>query len=184
LSIPAPLPTETVDLIVLTGGGDRPAAEALIGLYQQRIARFVIAQTGDASHYEDLCQTIFVKMMLGLRGLRSVERFEPWLFQIARNVCRDHLRSRSGWRRIFVAFKPEHETVPAPEPQQNSFAEIERGLERLPDAQRIILQFALGGDRSYEELAELSGSSVSAVKSRLHRARQNLRAIMLAGNVE
>jgi len=70
LSADAPLPGETAvlieRLIERAGGGDRRAAEQLITLYQQRIARFVIAQTQDAAHYEDLCQTIFVKMVLAL----------------------------------------------------------------------------------------------------------------------
>jgi RNA polymerase sigma-70 factor (ECF subfamily) len=178
------LPAETIDLIERAGSGDRRAAELLIGLYQQRVARFVIAQTTDTAHYEDLCQTIFVNMVLALPKLRARERFEPWLFQIARNVCRDHLRARRGWRRLFVAFQQSHEAVAAPEQRPPSGDTLEQHMTELPQAQQAILKLSLDGESSYADMARQSGSSVSAVKSRLFRARENLRARLLAGDSE
>ena len=185
MSANAPLPADTVTLIERAGGGDRRAAELLIGLYQQRVARFVIGQTGDQAHYEDLCQTIFVKMVLALPRLRDRERFEPWLFQIARNVCRDHLRARRGWRRLFVPWVPAHDAAAEPDrdPQIDDAA-LDRRMAELPEPQRAILKLSLDGSKSYEDMARLSGSSVSAVKSRLFRARENLRALLLAGDTE
>jgi RNA polymerase sigma-70 factor (ECF subfamily) len=180
-----PLPAETVVLIERAGSGDRRATELLIGLYQQRVARFVIAETADTAHYEDLCQTVFVKMVLALPRLRAAERFEPWLFQIARNACRDHLRARSGWRRLFVPWAPSHDAADEPEPFAHADSEtLERRMAELPEAQQTILRLSLDGTRSYEDMAKLSGSSVSAVKSRLFRARENLRALLLAGDTE
>lgn len=177
----------TTTLVVAGRGGDRKAIEELIGRYQRRIARFVVAQTGNDSHYEDLCQTIFVKMVLALPRLRAVEQFEHWLFQIARNVCRDHLRSRAGWRRLFVPYEPvAHDSVSTPEAHLAPDKEqaIGDGIDLLPDNQRHLLQLSLDGTKSYEELADLSNSSVPAVKSRLHRARENLKRILLAGEPE
>jgi len=179
VSAPQPLPPETVALIARAGSGERRAAEQLIGAYQQRVARFIVGQTGDEAHYEDLCQTVFVKMVLGLPRLREAERFEPWLFQIARNVCRDHLRAKLGWRRLFVAIAPAHEEVAALElPAESDKADrIAHRMAQLPKAQQNVLRLSLEG-RSYEEVAHLSQSSVSAVKSRLHRARENLRLLL------
>lgn len=178
------LPADTAALVALASAGDRCAVEALIMLYQQRVARFVIGQTNDGAQYEDLCQTIFVKMVLGLPRLRAVESFEPWLFQIARNVCRDHMRARLGWRRLFVAYEPEHDAVAGPPPEPDASEAMEKRIEKLPDAQRSLLRLSLDGHKSYEELARLSRSSVSAVKSRLHRARENLKSLMLAEDPE
>ncbi len=178
------LPAETLALIAQAGSGNRRAMEQLIVQYQQRIARFVIAQTKDDAHHEDLCQTIFVKMVLSLPRLRAPERFEGWLFQIARNVCRDHLRARTGWRRLFTAFESSHETMAIVEPQADHFAAMEEKIGQLPPPQRETLRLSLEAPRSYEEVARLSKSSVPAVKSRLHRARENLRALLLAGDVE
>jgi len=184
LSAALPPPAETDDLVARAAGGDRRAAEALIARYRQRVASFAIAQTGDAASYEDLCQTVFVKMVLGLPRLRAHDRFEPWLFQIARNVCRDHLRARLGWRRLFVSYTPAHDTIPAPQPLADAAGALGDGIARLSEAQRALLQLSLDEKRSYEDLARLSGTSVSTVKSRLHRARASLRTHLLAEEPE
>ena len=177
-----PLPLE--DLLLRGRSGDRGALAELIRRYQGRVARFVIGQTGDENHYEDLCQTIFVKMVFALPRLRASDRFEPWLFQIARNACRDHLRARNGWRRLFVPAEPEHEAVAAVAPGAGKSEELERGLAQLPPEQRDLLKLSVEEKRSYEELARLTNSSVSSVKSRLYRARENLRGFLLAGDRE
>ncbi len=124
-------------------------------------------------------------MVLGLPRLREPERFEPWLFQIARNVCRDHLRARLGWRRLFVPYESEHDAAAAlPETLPEASRSMQEHIQLLPEAQRTLLRLSLDERRSYEEMAELTRSSVSAVKSRLHRARQNLKTLMLAGDSE
>jgi RNA polymerase sigma-70 factor, ECF subfamily len=177
-----PLPLE--DLLLRGRSGDRQALAGLIRRYQGRVARFVIGQTGDESHCEDVCQTVFVKMVLALPGLRAADRFEPWLFQIARNACRDHLRARQGWRRLFVSAEPEHEAIAAEMPGAGRGRELERGLAQLPPEQQNLLRLSIEEKRSYEELARLTNSSVSSVKSRLYRARENLRGFLLAGDSE
>ena len=176
-----PSPPPAIPLLVREGcTGDRPAQAALIRHYQDRIAKFVVMQTGRDEPYEDLCQTIFVKMVMGLPRLRSVDHFEPWLFRIARNVCRDHLRRQRGWWRIFVPTQPEHDAIAAELPSSNDEMDrLEHAMERLPVAQRDLLRLSLEQHRSYDELARLSSDSVASVKSRLHRARRNLREILL-----
>jgi RNA polymerase sigma-70 factor (ECF subfamily) len=171
------------ELVLRGRSGDRPALAELVRRYQTRMARFVIAQTGDESHYEDLCQTVFVKMVLALPKLRTADRFEPWLFQIARNVCRDHLRAGQGWRRLFAPLDQDCEKVAAESPlaPSDESADINHGLARLPPGQRYLLELSLDSKRSHEELAAMTGTSVSSVKSRLFRARENLRGILLAG---
>jgi len=178
-----PLP---VDLIGRGAAGDRVALESLIRRYQERIARFVIAQTRNDSHYEDICQTIFVKMVLGLPRLNNASRFESWLFQIARNACRDYQRARTGWRRLFVPYAAAHDHIAGSQgpPAQGAEDAIALSIARLPDSQRRLLELSLHETRSYEDLANLSGSTVSAVKSRLHRARENLKKLLLAGEPE
>jgi RNA polymerase sigma-70 factor (ECF subfamily) len=184
MSDPDSLSPQTAALVLRGRRGDRRALEELIGCYQARVTGFVFAKTGDRSHCEDLCQAIFVKMVLGLSRLRDAERFEPWLFRIAHNVCRDHLRERTTWRRFFVpwepAFDPPAELPPLPDRED----EVARGIERMPEAQRHLLKLSLEEARSYEELARLVNASVPAVKSRLHRARENLKAILAAGDMK
>lgn len=82
------------ELIARARVDDQDAMEQIIRAYQGRVAAMVISIIGDDDDWEDVCQQIFVKMILGLRRLKATEMFEPWLFRIARNSSFDHLRRR------------------------------------------------------------------------------------------
>ncbi len=175
-------PESPAAAILRARAGDESALEELIRAYQGRIARFVIAQTGERHDYEDLCQTIFVKMALALPGLKAPATFEAWLFRIARNVCIDHLRHRRWWQRMFVAFEPDHEAVAVqPAAPDHREADLERALADLPPADRELIDLARDGRRSLRELARLTNLSVSALKSRLFRARIRLKHLVAEG---
>ena len=163
--------------------GDRQALKRLIELYQNRMAKFVLSQTGDPNAVEDLCQAVFVKMVIGLPRLRDTARFESWLFQIGRNVCRDHLRALMGWRRYFVRYEPMHERIREPETPVVEH-KLDDSVAQLSAEDRALLRLHLEEKKSYQELAQLSNTSVSAIKSRLYRARRELRVLLLAGDSE
>lgn len=164
------------DLAVLVRqaqGGDLPAQEELVRRYQARVAGFVYSLVGQPSAVEDLAQTVFIRMVLGLPKLRDPGQFTPWLFRLARNACFDHLR-RQRWRRLFVAWLPEHDTLPAPAPG-GSPEWLRDALQELPAAQREVIALVGEGGLSYEEVARACGRSVASVKSLLFRARETLK---------
>jgi RNA polymerase sigma-70 factor, ECF subfamily len=163
--------------------GDTSAMEALIERYQPRVAGFVFAFVNDGQAVEDLCQTIFYKMLVGLPRLKTVGRFESWLFRIARNACFDHLRRRRV-RSIFLSLKEGLDGLAglpdlAPDSASDGRADtFRRALMRLPKKQRELVALLQDDRLSYEKLAEITNSSVGAVKSRLFRARRQLRKYM------
>ena len=172
-----------VGLVAKSKNGDAAAMELLIEHYQPRVAGFVYARVGDGQAVEDLCQTIFYKMVLGLPRLEDDEKFEPWLFRIARNACFDYLRRRR-LRRIFLPWKSGDdqiactaEPVPESEDDQRIIA-FRRALMLLPKKQRELVALLQDDRLSYEQLAEITNSSVRSVKSRLFRARRQLRKFM------
>jgi RNA polymerase sigma-70 factor (ECF subfamily) len=150
------------------------AMESLIRRYQDRIAGFVFSLIGREDAVEDLCHEAFIKMITGLPRLKETGSFEPWLFQITRNVCFDYLR-RLRFRRLFVPLGPEHDSAaPQPGPQEltSSFGKV---MAELPARQRELILLLAERDFTYEELAKITSSSISAVKSRLFRARDYLK---------
>jgi len=179
----APEASVTSGLVAKSKKGDAAAMEGLIARYQPRVAGFVLACVGDGQAVDDLCQTIFYKMLLGLSRLADEEKFEAWLFRIARNACFDYLRRRR-LRRIFVPWQSaENEFSSAPDSTADSAAErridsFRRALLRLPQKQRELVALLQDDRLSYEQLAAITHSSVSSVKSRLFRARRHLRKSM------
>jgi RNA polymerase sigma-70 factor (ECF subfamily) len=107
--------------------------------------------------------------------LHETAQFEAWLFRLARNTCIDHLR-RQKLRRIFTPFGEEHENIAEPPGAVGSeeLDALQHALQQLPPKDRALLALAQEG-RSQLEMAEATGTSVMAVKARLHRAREKLR---------
>ena len=168
--------SELEALVQKAQSGDLPNQELLIRHYQNRMAGFVYSFLGRPDLVEDLCQDIFIKILLGLPRMKNPAQFESWLFRIARNRCLDEIRKQK-WRKIFIPWLSEYEELPAP-PASRASKKIEsllQAIQTLPPSQRELIALIQDGDRSYEELAAMTSSTVSSVKSRLFRAREQLK---------
>jgi len=115
----------------------------------------------------------------GLHQLKDPQRFEVWLFRLARNACLNHVRAEK-WRRRFTPFTDRHEQEVAAEPEPGNdnelrLAWLERAIRTLPAPDRELLALLQDDRLSYEDLARITGATVSAVKSRLFRAREQLK---------
>ncbi len=167
------------ELISRARAGDEDALEQVIRAYQQRVAAMVISLIGNDDDWQDVCQQIFVKMILGLRRLDNANLFEPWLFRIVRNGCFDHLRRRrSRW--IFVPWRKSHDSIAsgASRDADSRSAALDVAIQRLPADQRELVTLVRTQRWTYSRLAEMSGQSVAAIKSTLFRARRRLRQLM------
>lgn len=168
-------PTELVELVCRAQRGDERAQRELIVSYQHRVAGFVYAMINRSDTVEDLSQQVFIKMIRALDRLQAPAQFESWLFRLARNTCIDHLR-RQKLRRIFLPFGPEHEDVPEPAGAVDTeeLDALRHALAQIRPQDRALLALVQEG-RSHAEIAVTLGTSVAAVKARLHRAREHLR---------
>ena len=172
------------DLILRAQSGDESALEQIIRAYQDRVAGMVIARVGRDDDWQDLCQQIFVKMVLSLSRLKELESFEPWLFRIARNACFDHLRRRRT-RWFLVPWQNWHDSIPdAPQHLDPNSAALEAAIEQLPAEQRELMTLVRDHNWGYSRLAEVTGHSVAAIKARLFRARRRLRRLIMESGIE
>lgn len=158
--------------------GEMEAQDRLVRTYQSRIAAFLYAMSGRSEAVEDLTQAVFIKMLLALPKLKEIERFEAWLFRMARNTYLDHYR-RERLRQFFIPATALHEQIAAPETYHSPRLDrLTQALQVLPPNQRELLVLVQENDWSYEELAEMTRSTVGAVKSRLFRAREHLKQLL------
>ena len=172
------------DVVARVLAGDREAYRILVGRYQDLLYRHGLRMTASRDVAEDLMQAAFVKAYARLSHCRDPDRFGAWLFRIHANGCKDHLKSR---RQRDVSLEEPAARPAAMDPGLDPAAAAENAeLHRLlegalagltpPLREAFLLKHAEG--HSYEEMAEMLGVSIPALKMRVHRAREALRAVL------
>ena len=171
-------------LVVAARAGDRGALAQLIARHRPLVLAMCRRVLGSSQLAEDAVQEACLQAMLGLDALREPQRFGPWLVGIALNVCRHLLRQPAtdslsalelsgGWSASGLAARE-----PGPEDLAESAdiaARVRGAVLRLPPGQRsAVIGFYLSG-LTYRETAAELGIGVTAVRTRLHKARAALR---------
>ena len=139
--------------------------ETLFEQYRDDVYRLALSYTKSIQEAEDVCQTVFLKLMEQKRIEPGKER--AWLMQVTANRCKNLLRS-SWWKRTV----PVEETMPAPDLQ---YTDIWENVMALPPKYRVMVYLRYYEELTTREMAELLHISQSAVTTRLSRARQMLR---------
>jgi RNA polymerase sigma-70 factor (ECF subfamily) len=168
--------------------GDLEAFNRLVGLYQDRIFALAARLLGDEDQAADITQDAFLSAYRNLPHFRNGS-FRSWLYRIATNACYDELRRRKRHPVISLEYEDEAEEKPlipvelvdtsaSPEKeyeQRELEQSIQRALDRLnPDQKAVVALIDLQG-LDYQEAAQILGIPIGTVKSRLVRARLQLR---------
>ncbi len=169
--------------------GDREAFAALVEKYQQPVMNFVHRTLRDETEAEDVAQNVFLQVYKSAARYERTAKFSTWLFTIARNLCLNEIRRRSRHpAESLDAPHPDAEDQPLRQfEDKKTFlptetllhgeleAKITQALADLPENQRTALLLCRQDELSYEEIAEVLDSSLSATKSLIHRARETLK---------
>ena len=153
-----------------------PAAfEELYREHAPDVYRYALALLANPADAEDVTQTTFLNAYRAFERGERPRRPHNWLIAIAHNVCRMRWRqARARPREVALEEAPEA-VAPGPEPGRPGLDEVLRALARLSFNQRAALVMRELEGRSYAEIAEVLGLSVSAVEALLFRARRALR---------
>jgi RNA polymerase sigma-70 factor, ECF subfamily len=164
-------------------GGDDVAFRQLFVLLAPKLRAFFLRSFIDPALAEDLTQTTFLKLHRARASYCLDRPLKPWLFTIAASVRRDELRRRYrlpphvGEIELEQAESLEsNEHLPFPD--ENSASEIEAvraAVNRLPESQRAVLHLHLHEELTFDEIAEVLGTSPGAVRVRASRAYERLR---------
>jgi RNA polymerase sigma-70 factor (ECF subfamily) len=149
--------------------------------YKDALYRYAERMTGRSDDAADVVQQAFIKGFRNLERCRDPERVGGWLFRIAVNLCKDHLKGRVRREVPLESGEPLRATRGLPEEgveRAEIREEIYRALQALSDEQReaFVLKHVEGW--SYEEMAEKLDVSVPALKMRVHRARDQLQELL------
>ncbi len=189
--------TSDEDLMMECRRGDMGAFELLVRRYQDALVNYIHHIINDYHLAEDLAQETF------LRVFKSASRYEPkasfksWLYTIATNLSRNELRNRKRRNTYFLEdLVEEGETVHDSEFMADTRYQpdilyekkerqqlIRKVLNQLPENQRLALTLVTYQELSYEEIAEILKCSIGAVKSLIHRARQNMKKLLIKAGI-
>ena len=162
--------------------GDKEAFAMIINKYQNRLLNITYGVLGNDREAEDVVQEAFIKAYRGLASFNRKSQFYSWLYRITLNTCYDVLRKR---RRLTLY--PDFHTQPSPAgnntldnlAQQEHAQLLHRAINQLPVKLRTVLILKEFENLSYKEIARIVGCRIGTVESRLFRARERLRRILV-----
>ncbi|PYS98875.1 MAG: RNA polymerase sigma factor [Acidobacteria bacterium] len=170
------------ELVARVRAGDEEAFRLIFERYSRPVLGFIFDMVGERALAEDLAQETFVRAYRGFDSLREETRLSTWLFAIAKNVARESLRARrrdAGNVEIDGESAFElHDRARTPAGQlldKELSGVIQKALMRLDEDKRLVFTLKVLQQRSYEEIAEITGFSVGKLKTDLHRARAEMR---------
>jgi len=174
--------------------GDAAAFETLLDRYSARLLRLARRFLDSEEDARDALQDAMVAVFKSIGSFESSSMLSTWLHRIVVNTCLMKLRSKRRRRdeidieEYLPRFLEDGHQVEPSEPWSESAesmlerdelrAQVRASIDRLPETHRVVLQLRDIEEMSTEETAEILGITPNAVKIRLHRARQALRALL------
>ena len=156
------------DLLARAAEGDDVALSHLVRHTQPDVWRLCNA-LGDDADVEDLVQETYLRMIRSIGTFRGDSSVRSWLLAIARNTCADQVRRKTRQRRLI-----ERMTQRAVSTDVAAPAEPDTALQLLSRDRREAFVLTQVLDLSYEDAAEVLGCPIGTIRSRVHRAREDL----------
>lgn len=145
---------------------------------REPLRAFMLQKLADEALVDDLLQDLFIKVHAGMAQLRDETRIQAWIFQIARNLIHDHFRAT----RKALPEKQEDTLIPDSEQEYvmaQALLDMVSMMDRMPPAYCQALCMTELGGLSQKAYAEQVGISYTAAKSRVQRARQMLKDLLM-----
>ncbi|MEO6848176.1 MAG: sigma-70 family RNA polymerase sigma factor [Chthoniobacterales bacterium] len=176
---------EDIALMLRVRDGDLDSFHALVVRYQYRVVGTVTRMLGSEDEAEDIAQQVFLRVWKSASTYKHQAKFNTWLMTITRNLVFNEIRRRKrhptqSLNEEFDDRPKQYEDATSPSPS-DQIQEVElqmaidAAIESLPEQQRMAVVLRRYEDLSYDEIAKILSTSVSAVKSILFRARIELR---------
>ena len=179
---------EDTALMAKVAHGDTVAFERLVERHQSLVIGTVGRMLGHNSDVEDVAQQVFIRVWKGAPRYRPTAKFTTWLLTITRNLVFNEARRRKRHPGDILDVHEGEEALALTDPARHVpdeellEAELQRTIESairaLPEKQRMAVLLRRYESKSYEEIGEVLGLTVPAVKSLLFRARTELRAAL------
>jgi RNA polymerase sigma-70 factor (ECF subfamily) len=173
-------PADEAQLVDRLREGDPRAFEELVIAYQHRVFGVALRMLGSRAEAEEAAQEVFLRAHRAIADFRGDAKLSTWLYAIASRLCMNRLTS--GERRLLregeetLARIPSGHASPADELERSERdAALHRAIAELSDERRMVVVLRDLEGLSYEEIASALDLELGTVRSRLHRARMDLK---------
>ena len=179
-----------LELIQGLRNGNEAAFKYLVDTYQDRVFNTAIGVVQNAEDAEDVAQEVFIQVFRSINQFKGESKLSTWLYRIATTRALDLLRSRKSKKRFGFMQRlfgddnePIHELPNFNHPgvvleKKENAAKLFKAIAQLPENQKAAFTLHKLEDLSYLEISEVMHTSIPAVESLMHRAKQNLRKIL------
>jgi RNA polymerase sigma-70 factor (ECF subfamily) len=189
LNCPAPLekqPPREIDLRIIRlyreSGTRNEAFVLLMRTYKERLYWHIRKMVVDHDETDDLLQNTFIKAWKGLENFREEAGLYTWLYRIATNECISFLNHKR--RRLFLPIGDisdellgKLQATASPNGDQIEY-KLQQAVLRLPEKQRLVFNMKYYDDLSYEEISDIVGTSVGALKASYHHAVKKIESFL------
>ncbi|HXE62282.1 MAG TPA: sigma-70 family RNA polymerase sigma factor [Bryobacteraceae bacterium] len=166
------------ELVEACQRGESDAFRALFERYKDKVYSIALRYSGDAASAEDIAQESFLKLFVGIGGFRGESSFSAWLYRLVVNSCLD--QKRRAWRltpllddALDLLRSPGQNALDGMMHEEIS-AHLRSVLAGLSDEQRMLVVLRYTQSLSYDEIAEILGTSTGTIASRLNRIHRTL----------
>ena len=180
---------EDVQLMLKFKTGDNSSFEAILEKYHSPLINFFYRFVGDKIEAEDLAQEAFLRIYRYRHNYKPKAKLSTWIYCIAKNIALNELRRRATHRaasleetidaedsEIKIQFADTTQNLPSQELEKKELENIiKKAIDSLPIHQKTAIILRRFEEFSYEEIAQIMKCSISAVKSLLNRAKENLK---------
>ena len=172
-------PDPDVELIDRYFAGDTSAFDEIMIRYERQIYRVCYRFVENREDAMDLAQDVFVKAFEHLPMFRRESSLKTWLYRIAINHCLNHVKKHSQeFVQVTESTSSTKSSAQAELERQEQRQRFRRLVKRLPPKQKAILELRVNEQLSYEEIAKISGRSVSTIKASVFFALEKLRKLV------
>ena len=172
--------------------GDTRRFQELVERYEDRMVNFIQRAIGDRDRAQDLAQEVFIREYRHLKRFDQEKKFSTWIYTIASNLAKNELRNRSRnplvlFQTLTSSWDDDHRPLQFEDSsmrpddlfRKRQLQEmVERAADALPVHHREVFILREIEGKSYEEIAEITGTQLGTVKSRLNRARNRFAQII------
>ena len=176
------------DILKRSQQGDISAFEELIVSYEKLIYNIAYRMFSNSEDAKDVTQEVFIKIYKNINKCSDLKVFKNWACTIATNTCIDELRRRKGvyteniddiLEVDFVAAKLKIVTPEEIVLKKEGINEIQSCMNRLSPEYKVLIILRDVQGMSYQEISEITNVQLGTVKSRISRARKNLRNLLV-----